>query len=330
MMSKELNFSITRHDMSFDKPESLEEIFKFAEMSHLTPTPDGTFDNRDENYDFKYQSSPHLIIGPVSENTINEINIPDSKPLNIKDLILHVNVMDKLFNIREHIIEIPLTEVQYNAKEFSISLKKYDHLSFKNGYTIECFISRKDNVDEESNFFWHKSQQIASKSYHVKTSSDGALFDIKWQRFEEDYSKKYVTHYVNWLSDDVSSIPSEESFEVFGNEEIQDEIMRFSARDPQNTGKFISQLIFCDIARELIEKTLRLADRDDDPVEESLHYKIKKFLNDSNEDFDRLCEQMERGGLEELSLSSNISKIIQINSKMAERMKSITFISRVQ
>ena len=319
-MNNEKVFSVTREDNAFDAPDSLNKIIRFAEKAHLAPTYEGAYDNRDENYNFKYQSTPHLLFGPVNEEIINDIDIANSQKLEINDLVLHVNILDKLFNIREHITEIPLSDLQYEKKRLPIDLKKYDHLSFKSGYTVECFISRKDNTDEENNFFWHKSQQIVKQSYDIKTSSEGSLFDIKWRSFGDDYEKKYVTHYIEWLSDDVSNLSCEETFEVVGNEQIQDDIMRFSRRDPQKTGKFIINLIFYDIAKELIEKTLRFANTDEDPEEESLHFKIKEFIDKTEEDFDYLCEQMRGSNTEQINVAPIISKLIQKDRKLAEIM----------
>jgi len=314
-MSDKRIFSISRSDDLYDYVDDFEDIFKFTCVKGQAPEKDPDSFREDSGFDFQRECKPTLEILPIDKGAL-ELDTG-----HINDYCINVFVQDSALRIRKKIDTILFSDIH------SKIIKKYDlreivDLSFTQGFVLTCAISRLDNIDK-SEIIWNKSQILYSVKYEAKVNPEDSLFFITWKSFKDEKDKRNVVSYVAWKSEDISSISSEESFEVIANEDLRDQIKR--TENNKNFGTFVIQLVVEKILTELIIQCLYKYNFSTTPEETSLQAKIDSFFKSKGLVLEDYAKIMQNNGIESLEKHSEISMIIQNSLEVGKSLEKIKF-----
>lgn len=314
-MDKKVVFKVTRSDDLFDYAEDFSDIFEFSFNSKEALSKEPGVLREDPGFDFQRECKPTLRLTPL--NTEN--NILGSGA--VSDYCVNVFIEDVALKIRKKIDTIKFIDL-YEPNEKTYDLKKLLDMSFTQGFIFSCSISRIDNTSKEE-LVWNKSQLVYHIEYEAKVNSEVSLFYITYREFDDELARKNVLFYIEWKSSDVSTIISDETFEVIANARLQDQLIR--AERNKNFGVFLIQLIGMKIIEELVLSCLKYADLTSKPVENSLQDRVTGFLSSCKLDFTGYANQVQNNGLNALSAASEISVLIQKNVQLGESLESIKF-----
>ena len=308
-------FYISRNDDLYNYAEDFEGMFKFSFIKdNDTAFDPGTF-FEDQGFDFQKDCLPTLDIKPLDENS-SILNTYGKENLSI-----NIFVEDTALKIRQKIHTISFLELnRITTKKFN--LDKIGNLCFLQGFIFSCAISLNKNIDE-NNEVWNKSQILFNIDYTAKLNPEESLFAITYRTFDDEPRNKNVVTYVEWNSEDVSSIPSEETFSVIANERLRDQLKR--TENNKNFGNFVIELLAGKIIEELIYQCLLNADIENDPIEDSLHSKIAAFFEKNNFDFNAWSNLIKAGGPDALNMISEISILVQNNLEIGTSLENIKF-----
>jgi len=314
-MSDKRIFSISRNDDLYDYVDDFEDIFKFTCIKGQTPEKKPDVYREDLGFDFQRECRPILEILPINRDTL-ELDTGD-----INEYCINVFIQDSALRIRKKIDTIKFSDLHLKI------IKKYDlreivDLSFTQGFIFTCAISRLNNTDK-SEIIWSKSQILYSVKYEAKVNPEDSLFFITWKSFQNEKEKRNVVSYVDWKSEDISSISSEESFEVIANEDLRDQIKR--TENNKNFGTFVIQLVVEKILTELIIQCLYRYNFGTDPEESSLQAKITSFFKSKGLVIEDYAKIMQDRGIESLETHHEISVIIQNSLEIGKSLENIKF-----
>ncbi|WP_156013183.1 hypothetical protein [Thioalkalivibrio sp. HK1] len=207
-------------------------------------------------------------------------------------------------------------------KRIGIDLKD-DDLGFYLGFNLRCYLSKEKSDRPESGYLWSKSQIIAETLFEVKATASEALFEINYVQFSDD-EKNDLLFFVDWRSFEVSNSSPTECFEVRVNSDLKDQFKRLE--NNKSFGEFCIRLITDRIVSNLIEKTLRYANLDKEPGDDSLHQKIKDIFSENSQDFDEYARRIQGDDLEDqLKAISEIDRFVQRLGSIASNLEKIKF-----
>ena len=91
-------------------------------------------------------------------------------------------------------------------------------------------------------------------------------------------------------------------------------------------GELSIRMIADHIVADLAENTLRCAELEHEPLEESLHDKMREYFKELNLDFDALAHDYQKGDrLTQLSTVSQVGRAIQRGTKIASTLSTVKF-----
>lgn len=311
-------FSVKRADLLFDYATSFSDIFRMAVFADDEPRADqGVRLQKEPGFDFQSECSPFVEVLPLSEDLIAKVGGEAA------DYLINITVDDFGLWTRQLIHTIGVDQIR-EPKRFKVDLKAVNDAAFQRGFEIKCFITRRADVSPEEHLVWNKSQQIFEASFVAKASGDEALFDIQWTVFADQEEQKEVLAYVHWKSLAVSSDIDVDCFEVHANKALQDQVTRLN--NNRAFGDFCIRLIVEKIINELVVQCLKYAELSLEPQQDSLHDRIKAYLEKGGLDFDDLAAKMQsRNSLEQLQVSTDINKFVQRSTQIGSTLNAIRF-----
>lgn len=310
-------FTVKREDLVFNYASTFEDLFGVSLFDEEEPRPEGILLQKDLGYDFQSECSPRVHIAAVDESLLNTVGG------NLSDYNVNVTIEDVCLGIRKHVFLLGLESLE-TAQTLKIDLDEIDGAAFYRGFEIRCFITRKTDVDPKQNIIWSKSQQIYGATFSAKASFEQALFEIDYVRFANEEDKKDVLAFVEWNSSAVSSELDVDCFQVKANEDLKDQINRLN--NNRVFGGFCIRMLAEKILKELVVQCLRYADLSAEPQKDSLHDRVKAFLEPSELDFDDLAHKAQSSiPLEQMQVESEVTKFLQRNTKVGSSLNEIQF-----
>ena len=316
--TKKLIFSVSREDLLFDYATNFSEVFRFS------PHPDDPADTSTGvrfqealGYDFQCECAPFIEIAPPHDAIKNALDAPAD------NFSIYVTLEDIALGIRKVIFKFDAAEVT-ELKRHNIDLEAYGDLGFSRGFILRCFVSRNKDVDPQKNVTWSKSHVIFEADFIVKASVDEALFEIAWTTFNDEEERKKVLYFVDWLSDQVSSAPHTECFQVKANNDLKLQFKRLE--NNRHFGELCIRMIADHIISDLAENTLRCAKLDMEPIEGSLHEKIQALFSEWDLDFEKLAADYQKGDrIDQLRIISDVSRAVQKLHGVAATLGNVKF-----
>ena len=311
-------FSVKRDDLLFDYASNFGDVFKFSAFSADEPSArTGVREQQALGYDFQSEYSPIIEISPISDDALSDTG------LSVDDLTIHISIEDVGLAIRKSVQPILMADVSAPDR-VSISLKEFKDLSFHRGFEVRCIITRTKTVPESKGVVWHKSQIIHESNFIVKASVEESLFEIVWTQFQNVNENRDVLYFIEWMSHDVSTDRDFECFQVKANQRLRDQFKRLE--NNSHFGELSIRMIAYQILRELLIQTLRYAKIDDDAESDSLHQKFEGFLKKHGVEFNGLATRYQSGdSLDQLAVSSEITKLLQRISKIGSTLDGVKF-----
>lgn len=315
MDKKNVVFGVRREDLVFSYGKLSERFVRFASFKHEEHShADGIRVVEAQGFDFKNELNPSVILEPVIEDIEDEVNLPAD------ELSYHITVEDIGLKIRHHFFERPVSEV-VKPERVDIPLSDFPSLGFDQGFQVRCFVSRRSTKDKKDHPAWHKSHIILERLFIAKASIDEALFDVNWYEFEDPADKEGVLYFVKWKSGEVSTVPDVDTFEVAFNAKFRDQFKRLE--NNKQFGHYTIRLIAQNIVSELVMHCLKNAELDTDPLEGSLHEKVKLLFDDYDLSFDewsRRTQSDDPSAVPEIQEQVNrfTQRMYQLGSKIGE------------
>lgn len=316
--SNKITFSVTRNDLLFNFASKFEDVFRFS-FSPDDPLSVETGVRLQESlgFDFQAECAPSIEILPPGEL------IEDATQQPADAFAVYVTIEDTALAIRKLVYSIDVSDIQ-EAKNLKIDLFALSEMGFYRGFVVKCFIARKSDVDAEKNMIWSKSQIIYTSEFIVKSTVDEALFEIEWRNFSNPDDKKNVLLFVDWVSQDISTAPHTECFKVVANNDLKSQFKRLE-NNPA-FGELCIRMVADRIISDLAENALRCADLGMEPLEGSLHEKMRSLFSDLSMDFDQLAAEYQHGDkLDQLRKVSEVSLGIQKSTKIASTLSGVKF-----
>jgi len=316
--TKDLTFVVTRRDLHFDFAQKFEDVFRFRVDDGDTFSSDqGVRKQEPQGYDFRSELTPEIHILPPGEL------IEESTSLNSEDFAVYVAIEDIGLNIRRVVQRIEVAELT-EPRSIKIDLTALEDMGFYRGFVVRCFISPSKDTDQDKSKIWSKSHILFGAEFIVKSTLDDALFEINYKIFSDELEKKHVLFYVDWLSNQVSSEPHTDCFEVVANYDLKPQMKRLE--NNSIFGEFCIRMMAERIISELAENTMRCADLENEPTEGSLHEKMQALFNEFDMDFDDLARRYQQGkGLEVLEIVTSLSRAMQRYSIIGSTLNSVKF-----
>lgn len=316
--SNTLTFSVTRSDLVYDYASSFDELFKFkVDDSDQLSNQVGVRFQEALGFDFQSENNPLLQIKPCG-NLIKEKLLTEDA-----EFCVYVTLEDIALGIRKVIYSKHVDEIK-TATDVKIDLLGQKDFGLTRGYVVKAFLARRRSISPDESVFWSKSNVIFQSEFIVKSTVDEALFEIAWTNFSDPDVRKNVLMYIDWKSADVSEAPHSETFQVKANIDLKPQFKRLE--NNRHFGEFTIRLLVDKIVSELVEKSLRCANLEIEPTEESLHNKISSFLDTLNIDFTSLATRYQEGDhIDQLNIMSGINRDIQKAHKIASTLSVIKF-----
>jgi hypothetical protein len=316
--SDKLIFSVSRNDLLFNYAESFEEIFRFSPTAEEGASSNtGVRLQEVYGYDFQNECSPFIEIAPPGELI--------SKALEdtAQNYLINITLEDIGLGIRKVVYTLDAAEID-TLTRLKIDLTADPDFGLARGFLVNCLLTRKADVDPDGEIIWSKSQIVHSSSFIVKSSIDEALFEIAWTTFHDHEDRKNVLYYVDWLSNEVSSAPHTECFQVKANNDLKTQFKRLESN--RHFGELCIRMMADRIVADLAENTLRCAELDVDPLEGSLHEKLKELFATLKMDFDEMAISYQDGqDLDRLRVVSEVAKAVQRSNLIASTLSVVKF-----
>jgi hypothetical protein len=311
-------FSVKREDLLFDYAATFEDLFKVSMFPDEEPRSEsGIRLQKNSGYDFQSECKPVVEVSAVTEELLVAVGGK------LSDYNINITIEDVCLNIRKLIFSFGMEELS-QKRSLTIDLKSIKEAAFYGGFEIWCFISRKTNIESTQNLIWNKSQQIYGATFIAKASGEEALFEISWVTFSDQEDQKDVLAYVDWKSSAVSTELDVDCFEVKANLALRDQVTRLN--NARNFGGFCIRMLAEKILKELVLNCLRYADLNGDPQQDSLHDRVKAFLDGENIDFNELAGKAQSANvINQLQVEADISKLLQRNTKIGSTLSGIRF-----
>lgn len=285
--NNKITFSVTRNDLLFNFASKFEDVFRFSVSSDDTLSAEtGVRLQESLGFDFQAECAPSIEILPPGEL----IEAATQQPADA--FAVYVTIEDTALAIRKLVYSIDVSDIQ-EAKNLKIDLFALSEMGFYRGFIVKCFIARKGDIDSEKNMIWSKSQIVYFSEFIVKSTVDEALFEISWINFSNPDEKKNVLFFVDWVSQDISTAPHTECFKVVANNDLKSQFKRLE-NNPV-FGELCIRMVADRIISDLAENALRCADLGMEPLEGSLHEKMRALFSDLSMDFDQLAAEYQRG-----------------------------------
>ncbi|WP_170459618.1 hypothetical protein [Ruegeria arenilitoris] len=316
--NRKLVFSVSRSDLLFNFAASFDEVFRFsANSSDEMRNEQGVRQQEMSGYDFQSECEPSVEILPFS-GLIEEVLEQDYSEFQV-----NVTLEDIGLGIRKPILCVNAAEI-VDRKLHKIDLKGDSDFGFSRGFIVRCYISRSNSADPKSGVIWSKSQIVYEASFVVKASIDEALFEIAWTTFQDNEDRKHVLYFVDWISNQVSSSPHTECFQVKANNDLKTQFKRLE--NNAHFGELSVRMVADKIISDLAENTLRCAELELEPLEDSLHDKMRDLFRDLGLDFDALAKDYQTGDhIDQLRVVSQVNRSIQRGTKIASTLSSVKF-----
>jgi len=297
-------FSVTRSDLLYNFASSFQEVFAFASFSSDKPSTDTGISYQDAiGFDFQKECSPFVRIAPPTQDAL------ETSGLKRNELEINITVEDTALGIRRLFYSLQMSEID-EARKVHIDLSTLAGMSFFRGFKVSCGINLRKTADSKTQPVWHRSQLIHASVFEVKATSDEALFEISWQTFKDKQDATEILMFVDWLSNDVSSTPSTDCFNVVGNNDLRNQFKRLDSNN--HFGPLTIRLVAQNVLHEIVFTCLQQCDLNSPPNEDSLHAKVQALFDENSIEFSEIARESQSGNkLEQLQASSTVSKFIQ-------------------
>jgi hypothetical protein len=316
--NNKITFSVTRNDLLFNFATKFEDVFRFTVgADDALTSQQGVRLQEALGYDFQNECNPIVEIVPPGEL------IEAATGQSAESFAVFVTIEDVALSVRRVIQVIDVADIQEVAS-YKIDLNSFADMGFYRGFVLKCFIARKSDVGPESQIIWSKSQIVYESEFIVKSTVDEALFEIAWTTFNDPAEKKNVLFFVDWSSNEVSSAPHIDCFQVKANNDAKSQFKRLE-NNPV-FGELCIRMVAERIISDLAENALRCAELDMEPLEGSLHEKMRSLFNDLGLDFDLMAHEYQQGDKQDqLSVVSRVSRAIQRYTQIAHTLSAVKF-----
>jgi hypothetical protein len=318
MTKRIVQFSAVREDLVYKRAESLEEMFYFGEKGEasLDATP-GVRMQESFGFDFQSEYCPVICILPISDDVVELVGQP------LEDFQVNITILDIGLNTRKLIYQESITCDQ-DKRMLPIALTEFNDLAFCRGFTIQCYVSRKSDIDKVQSVLWSKSQVVFSKEFTVKASTDEALFEISWVELTDERESANLLMWVEWESTEVSEIPDTQCFTVKANSALKYQFRRLENNSA--FGHLSVRILLVQIMNELVSKCLVYCDTNVEPLEGSLHDKLRPIFENLDYSLEDVANQMNSSvELQRLEASSTVMRIVQQMAQVGSTLEGVKF-----
>lgn len=313
-----ITFSVTRNDLLFNYATKFEDVFRFsAGADDVLSSSQGVRLQESLGYDFQSECQPVVEIVPPAEL------IEAATGQSAESFAVFITIEDVALSIRRVIRVIDVSDIT-EVTAYKIDLCAVDGMGFFRGFVVKCFIARRSDVAPESHIIWSKSQIVYEAEFIAKSTVDEALFEIAWTTFNDLEEKKNVLFFVDWLSSEVSSAPHIDCFQVKANNDLKPQFKRLE-NNPV-FGELCIRMVAERIISDLAENALRCAELDMEPLEGSLHEKMRALFGELDLEFDQMAREYQQGDKQDqLLIVTRVSRAIQRSTQIANTLNAVKF-----
>lgn len=311
-------FSVTRNDLLFNYATKFEDVFRFAvDAEDALTSQQGVRLQEMLGHDFQNECYPVIEIAPPGEL------IEAATGQEAESFAVFVTIEDIALSVRRVLRVIDVAEIQ-EVMSLKIDLNSFEDMGFYRGFVIKCFIARRTDVSSDDHIIWSKSQIVYEAEFIAKSTVDEALFEIAWTTFHDPAEKKNVLFFVDWLSSEVSSAPHVDCFQVKANSDLKYQFKRLE-NNPV-FGELCIRMIAERIISDLAENALRCAELEVEPLEGSLHEKMRALFGELDLEFDVMAREYQQGDAQDQLLKvSQVSRAIQRSAQIANTLSTVKF-----
>jgi len=133
-------------------------------------------------------------IEKIPDRCIDDLNIPDVRIMRPKSLIIHDNLLNRIYFISNCFADEKISDLKNYYYEIKKNLEKIRKISFKRNYKKNIFYPKKNKIDVKSNISKNKFIHMIKKAKNYIKMGD--IFQVVLsQRFETKLSKSPLEIY---------------------------------------------------------------------------------------------------------------------------------------